>query len=62
MEAPKPTPLTQDEEALLNRLIAKLTDWEKLLKLGKPGANRLRHIIRTERMECERRLLSGRAA
>lgn len=56
MEAPKPTPLTLQQQGLLEQLIAKLQGWEKLLTMGKPGANRLRQIIRDEWKDYERKL------
>lgn len=51
-----PTPLTSAQVELLTALIQRLAAWEKLLTLGKPGANRLRQIIRAERLEYEAKL------
>jgi len=56
MQEPKPTPLTPQQEGLLRQLIDKLKGWDKLLSMGKPGANRLRTILRAELADYERKL------
>lgn len=53
--------LTPGQERLLEQLIAKLTKWDNLLGLGKPGARQLRGIIRAEIETYKDQLIRGRA-
>lgn len=57
----EPQRLTPGQERLLEQLIAKLTKWDNLLGLGKPGARQLRGIIRAKIETYKDQLIRGRA-
>lgn len=59
MEAPKPKPLLPHEAALLQQLVDKLTGWDQLLGMGKPGVKQLRLHIRKELEDYKTKLIRG---
>lgn len=53
------TPLRPHEERLLQQLVDKLTGWDRLLGMGKPGVKQCRQHIRDELETYKTKLIRG---